>query len=308
MSRSSSKPAVADAVDNDTDGDVAFGAPQAHSAAWRHWVLPVVAPVFLVALILEADLLEGPKTAYVGVLAVVPMLAAVFGTPLQTAIVGAVAWLAAFGFGQLASDGNATSQNVRLIIIATSAVGAVFAARHRVKREGRLQEAERDRALMEQMRHDATTDILTGALNRRGLVRTLEAMDRSGPITVAVADCDDFKLVNDRLGHLAGDRYLKSTALRLTRALAEQDVIGRWGGDEFLIALPLPIDEARVILERVNNQVTHEPVLSDGDSMTVSLTFGATEWAVDESLDSVVSRADQAMYAGKRSKQRVNVG
>ncbi len=308
MSRWSSKSSSESQVVEDFTIDVALVVPQAHKAAWRAWVLPVIVPVLLVALILEADLLEGPKTAYVGVLAVVPMLAAVFGTPLQTAIVGAVAWLSAFGFGQLASDGNATSQNVRLIIIAASTIGAVFASNHRVKRERRLQEAERDRALMEQMRHDATTDILTGALNRRGLVMTLEAMDRSGPITVAVADCDDFKLVNDRLGHLAGDRYLKSTALRLTRALAEQDVIGRWGGDEFLIVLPLPLDEALAVIERVNHQVTHDPVMSDSDSMSISLTFGATEWAVDESLDSVVSRADQAMYAGKRSKQRVNVG
>ncbi|MEI6373673.1 MAG: GGDEF domain-containing protein [Actinomycetes bacterium] len=308
MPSNSGKASVDVVVVEDSLSDIALTDSQAHTAAWRHWVLPVIVPALLVALILQADLLEGPKTAYVGVLAVVPMLAAVFGTPLQTAIVGAVAWLAALGFGHLASDGNATSQNVRLLIIATSAVGAVFASGHRVKREKRLQEAERDRTLMEQMRYDATTDILTGALNRRGLVMTLEAIDRSGPITVAVADCDDFKLVNDRLGHLAGDRYLKSTALRLTRALSEQDIIGRWGGDEFLIALPLPLEEAQIVLERVNHQVTHDPVMNDSECMSVSLTFGATEWAADESLDSVVSRADQAMYEGKRSNQRINVG
>lgn len=139
----------------------------------RQWVLPVALPVLLVALILVADALEGPKTAFVGVLAVVPMFSAIFGRPLQVAIVGVVAWLAALGFGMVALDGKAPAQTVRLVIIAMSGVVAVLAARHRMAEEQRLRTAEQDAARAAQMRQQADTDQLTGALNRRGVLRSL---------------------------------------------------------------------------------------------------------------------------------------
>lgn len=283
--------------------------PTAHPSAWRSWILPVIVPLLLVSVILEADVLEGPKTAYVGVLAVIPMLAAVFGTARQTAAVGAVAWLAALGFGFMASDGNVTAQRVRLVIIALSATGAVFAARHREKRERQLADAERERAVMEQMRYDATTDMLTGALNRRGTLAALESIDTSAlsttPWTVVIGDCDNFKLVNDKHGHAVGDCYLKTVALRLTRAVSEGDVVGRWGGDEFLIALPLELEQATQVLQRVHLQTTREPVAGCEQIVPVSITFGAAQWLPGESLDDVVLRADQAMYRGKADRKPV---
>lgn len=274
---------------------------------WRSWLLPVALPIALVGMILGADQLEGPKTAYVGVLAVIPMLAAVFGTPLQTGIVGVVAWASAFTFGHIASDGNAMAQEVRLIIIAASVVGAVFAARHRQRREHRLAVAERERALMDQLRHDATTDLLTGALNRRGLLMSIADLDRSGPVTLAVADFDNFKWINDQHGHLTGDRCLRATALRLERNVSERDLIGRWGGDEFLIVLPLPMEEATSVIERLSARVTADPIECCGTPLPVSLTFGLAQWQADESLDSVLLRADRAMYSGKGLDTRVHL-
>jgi len=275
--------------------------------SWRCWALPVAMPIALIALILTADAIESPKTAYVGVLAVVPMLAAVFGSARQTALVGVVAWLSAFTFGMLASDGNVMAQQVRLVIIALSCVGAVFAAQHRVRREAALAEAERSRALVEQMQHDATTDLLTGALNRRGLLAAIEAHEHSTPVTIAIADCDNFKQVNDSLGHLMGDEYLKAAAHRLSRAVGQQDVMGRWGGDEFLIMLPLPLAEANRVLTRIREQVMGEP-LPASPWVMLSLSFGAAQWYPGEPLDSALLRADQAMYEGKHTGQGVTLG
>jgi len=271
------------------------------------WLLPVALPILFVALILGADALEGPKTAYVGVLAVVPMLAAVFATPLQTAAVGLVAWLAALGFGTLASDGNVQAQSVRLIIIAACAVGAVFAARHRTRREASVLGAERAQRNLTHAMHEATTDTLTNILNRRGLALALERHDRDVPLTLALADCDNFRSVNDGHGHAGGDHYLVTTAHRLTHALSVHDVVGRWGGDEFLVALPLPLHEAAAVMGRVRRQITRDPVVVEGDSLTVSMTFGLAEWQPDESLSDVIARADRAMYSGKAHGQHISL-
>lgn len=102
-------------------------------------------PVALIAVILGADLLEGPKTAFVGVLAFVPMLAAVFARPVITAAVGATTWAAALAFGFLASDGNVPAQRVRLVVIALCAAIAVVAAAVRTRTDRALA-AARDAA------------------------------------------------------------------------------------------------------------------------------------------------------------------
>ena len=280
----------------------------------RRWVLPVALPVLLVALILVADALEGPKTAYVGVLAVVPMFSAVFGTPRQVAAVAVVAWLAALGFGMVASDGKAPAQTVRLVIIAISGVVAVLAARHRVAEERRLRDAERDAARAELMRLQADTDLLTGALNRRGVLRSLGIRDepsdddvplarpkRTAPWTVALVDLDDFKQVNDRHGHVAGDEFLRAVSRRLDRSVAESDIVGRWGGDEFILILTVSADRAEPVLRRVQDTITRLPIETSEAQVPAELSIGAAAWAVDEAFDDVLRRADHALYEGKEA-------
>lgn len=278
----------------------------------QRWTLPVVLPVVLIAVILGADALEGPKTAYVGVLAVIPMLSAVFGTPKQVAGVSVVAWLSALAFGLAASDGNVPAQRVRLVIIALSGIGAVLAARQRQRSEERLLVAERDAAFAEQMRRQADTDPLTGALNRRGLLRSLgldddpgadpgAGPDRNVPWTVAVLDLDDFKLVNDRFGHQVGDEFLRAVYRRLDRALAERDLVGRWGGDEFLLVLNVSVDRAEPVLRRVQDLLTRMPIETSSGPMPAEASVGAAGWVPGESFDAVLRRADHALYEGKGS-------
>lgn len=259
------------------------------------WLLPVVVPLALIVVILGADALEGPKTAYVGVLTAVPILAAVFGTPRQTAAVAVVTWLAALGFGLLASDGNVAAQRVRLGIIALAGVAAVMAARGRRTREDELALARREARTAGRL---ADLDPLTGMLNRRGMLAALDR-PREEDWTLALLDVDLFKEVNDRFGHLAGDECLDVVARRLTRSLAEVDLVGRWGGDEFLIALPLPWPLAGPVLARVHRSASLDPVATTVGPVEVTVTIGATPWEPGESLDEALRRADLALYRGK---------
>lgn len=276
-------------------------------AAPRTVLLAVVLPLALVAVVLMADAVESPKTAYVGVLTAMPFLAAVFGTPRQTAFVGVVTWLAALVFGFVASDGNVTAQQVRLLFIALAVGGAVLAARQRQHMLRELVVAEREHALVERAQRDATTDVLTGLLNRRGIGDRLDSLDRTGMWTIALADCDGFKAVNDQHGHRAGDEYLETLAVRLGRAVGPEDQIGRWGGDEFLVALPLAPHAALDVVRRVQAQVTRDPVSTSAGETCLRLTFGLAAWAPEEPFDKALWEADRALYEGKRRGGDVTV-
>ncbi|MGD9956126.1 MAG: GGDEF domain-containing protein [Candidatus Nanopelagicales bacterium] len=273
----------------------------------RAHLLAVVLPLSLVALILVADAWEGPKTAYVGVLTAMPFLAAVFGTPRETAFVGGVTWLAAWVFGFVASDGNVPAQQMRLLFIALAVGGAVLAARQRHLMLSELVVAEREHALVEQAQRDASTDVLTGLLNRRGIGERLESLQRRATWSVALGDCDGFKEVNDRLGHRAGDEYLQVLAVRLGRAIGPEDHIGRWGGDEFLLAMPLPPEQALGVVRRIQTQIARDPVDTTSGATELRLTFGLAAWAPGEPFDKALWEADRALYEGKRCGGDVTV-
>lgn len=262
-------------------------------------LLGVVLPIVIVGLILLADYFEGPKTAYVGVIAVVPMLAAVFASPALTLLVGVVAWLSAFTFGHLASDGNVTAQTVRLIIIAISTLIAIGAATLRQRRERALVEALQGAQTAEQMRQQAMTDSLTGLANRRGIIEQLTSVDPSVVRTVALIDCDNLKAVNDTHGHLAGDEFLKAVAGRIRSNLASQDLIARWGGDEFLVVQDLTIDQATNTLQRLCETVRAPAIHLGGTSVNGSVSVGAVAWLPGMSLDDALAGADTALYQAK---------
>lgn len=263
------------------------------------WFPAIVVPLLLIGVILLADALEGPKTAFVGLLATVPMLAAVFGTPLQTGISGLAALAGAGLFGLIASDGNVPAQRIRLIAITIFVVIAVLAAAQRQRRERALVHAREEAALTEQERQRANTDELTSILNRRGVLQVLADRLSDRVWTVAIADCDRFKQVNDEHGHSVGDQYLRALAQRLRGAMAEEDVLARWGGDEFLVAVEQPMSSAIKIFGRLHFAATAQPVATEGGSMAASLTFGLAEWQPGEPIGDAIRRADRAMYKGK---------
>lgn len=264
------------------------------------WTLSLVLPVVFLVLILGADYREGPKTAYVGVLTAVPFFAAVFGTPVMTAVTAVITWLSAFSFGLLASDGNVPAQTVRLGIIAVAGVIAVVASYVRQRRELQFQQARREADEAEFLRVQASHDDLTGLLNRRGVYERLESDDiRDG--TVVVIDCDDFKVVNDSHGHLVGDEFLKGLAGRLSGAVSRDDVIARWGGDEFLIVVRGSFAEGSEVAARVVREVTSRPMATAAGMIPVSLSAGAAPLTASGELDQALGAADRAMYSAKSS-------
>lgn len=271
------------------------------------WLLGVLMPMAIIVIILAADRLEGPKTAYVGVLAVVPVFAAVFGTPVSTALVGVLTVAAGFTYGLFAEDGDAPAQAVRLVIIAIMTGLAIAAARLREAQERRLADALRQAARATSLETLAETDQLTQIPNRRGVLARANAMAQPGERTVALMDLDNLKAVNDEHGHLVGDAYLQAVAGRLSGAVSKTDAVGRWGGDEFLMVLDQPVDRAHEIVERIHRAVVAHPVATDDVSLTVSASIGIARWSPGEALDETLVRADSALYEAKAAGRNMIV-
>jgi diguanylate cyclase (GGDEF)-like protein len=149
--------------------------------------------------------------------------------------------------------------------------------------------------LAEQLRRAATTDPLTGLANRRAWEteagRALSHAVRTGePVTIAVLDLDHFKDVNDRAGHEAGDALLRDLTARWSAELREADLLGRYGGDEFVLCLPgTDLDGAREILGRLS--ACH----------TFQWSAGTASAGPGDTLTALLSRADAELYAHKRS-------
>lgn len=179
------------------------------------------------------------------------------------------------------------------------------AGRVTTMREHLLQREER----LEQL---AYNDELTGLWNRRYLHRRLaaelRAAERHGrPLAIAMIDVDHFKAINDRHGHLIGDEALAAIAQRLREALRDEDVLGRWGGEELLAILPSePAGGVASAAERLRECVAQQPFTSRAIGATVSI--GCAESTDGDSVDAIVRRADEALYAAKREgRDRVMV-
>ncbi|MBI5626206.1 MAG: GGDEF domain-containing protein, partial [Nitrosomonadales bacterium] len=155
-------------------------------------------------------------------------------------------------------------------------------------------------------------DQLTGALNRRGLDEAFEReatrADRSQtPICIALLDIDDFKRLNDTLGHYAGDQALIHLSNIIKEALRPSDSVARYGGEEFVIVLPgIGIEEAAATIERLQRELTRKFFLHENERVLVTFSAGVALRAAEESQEDVIGRADKAMYQAKKAgKNRV---
>ncbi|MCE3602865.1 EAL domain-containing protein [Massilia sp. P8910] len=159
----------------------------------------------------------------------------------------------------------------------------------------------------ERIRHMAHHDELTGLPNR-SLIRDrldqaiLQAQRRGRCVAVAFIDLDGFKLVNDGLGHNAGDELLKVVGARMSACVRREDTLGRFGGDEFIIILPDQADNPMAvapILEKIRQAVT-EPMLLDGQEVQVSCSMGVVIYPRDGAdPNTLMMNADAAMYRAK---------
>ncbi|MFC1783774.1 diguanylate cyclase [Planctomycetota bacterium] len=156
-------------------------------------------------------------------------------------------------------------------------------------------------------------DQLTSLYNRSAVRELLEAeMDRSRryeqSLSVVMMDIDHFKRVNDRYGHDAGDKVLSKVGAILAYNLRKPDIVGRWGGEEFLIVAPSSDkDMARQLSERMRNYIKE---IAEGEIPTsITASFGVAQMNNDQSLDELLYVADMALYEAKRSgRDRVVVG
>ena len=158
----------------------------------------------------------------------------------------------------------------------------------------------------------ATTDALTELPNRRSLLQRLEEElarhRRSGaPFSCALADVDHFKRVNDLFGHPEGDRVLKQVARVLRGSLRLHDLVGRYGGEEFLVLLPATdLEAAKPAVERLRASVQAEVSAGDGEAITAS--FGLALWSAGEPVETLLSRVDTALYRAKElGRNRVEI-
>lgn len=151
-------------------------------------------------------------------------------------------------------------------------------------------------------------DTLTGIQNRLAMRRALERRhDRmrrtDARATIALADLDHFKMVNDTYGHNAGDHVLSVVAERLLDGIRSYDQLFRYGGEEFLILLDDAEPETTfMILERLRMSLEKAPItLSDGIQIVVTASFGAAEINKDETIENTIERADAALYRAKEA-------
>ena len=164
-------------------------------------------------------------------------------------------------------------------------------------------------ALEQQLTAEARTDALTGLRNRRALEEAAGAEVKRGTRTgatlaVIICDIDHFKQVNDRYGHEAGDKVLRAVADLLAGVARESDILGRWGGEEFLMILPdTGENEAFMVAERMRRAIETAPMPVEGLRVTISLGVagllpGCSE---PERWQEAVREADEAMYRSKKS-------
>jgi diguanylate cyclase len=168
---------------------------------------------------------------------------------------------------------------------------------------------------MKRLSDEVSTDQLTQIANRRGLMMAFESerarMERTGlPLAVGLLDIDNFKRLNDELGHSAGDQALKSLAAIVQKTLRPTDRVARYGGEEFVVLLPeTPVDEGEQILTRLQRALTGGLFMHKDKQVFVTFSAGVTGYRLEERIEDSLERADQALYEAKRTgKNRTCIG
>jgi len=175
--------------------------------------------------------------------------------------------------------------------------------------EQRVRDLERE---LTQVSALVQKDPLTQAMNRRGLeeafrIETARATRYESPLALTMLDLDDFKKLNDSLGHVGGDRALVHLAQIMKATLRPTDLLARLGGEEFAVLLPATeVDEAVLVAERLQKELVRSAFTFEGKTTTLAFSAGVALWRQAELLEDLIRRADEALYAAKRAgKNRV---
>ncbi|ACN14330.1 conserved hypothetical protein [Desulforapulum autotrophicum HRM2] len=153
----------------------------------------------------------------------------------------------------------------------------------------------------------ASTDKLTGVYNRRAfdiiIDQTLKEIQRKQtPLSIILFDLDHFKRVNDTYGHLAGDYIIQTTVGTAARTIRNSDILCRWGGEEFLILLKgCDLGDAMKTAEKIRTAVASQPARYGDDQICVTISVGVTEHTGQDTKETLLKRADKALYLAKAS-------
>jgi diguanylate cyclase (GGDEF)-like protein len=157
----------------------------------------------------------------------------------------------------------------------------------------------------EELRFQATHDVLTGIWNRRAVLnllqREVERASRTNGVTgVLMLDLDHFKKINDSYGHIAGDAVLREVAQRITHVIRSYDFVGRHGGEEFLVVLP-DCDRVRAFqsAERIRSTIAGHPIPADGRHIAVTASIGVAAADCSQTEAEILATADAALYQAK---------
>ena len=171
---------------------------------------------------------------------------------------------------------------------------------------------------------EVSTDQLTQIANRRGLLQAFDIEcarlqraegdvpdeDKPAGLSIGLLDIDNFKRLNDELGHSAGDEALKALAATVSKTLRPTDMVARYGGEEFVVLLPdTPVDEGQLILTRLQRSLTGGLFRHENKQIFVTFSAGVTAYCPGERIEDALQRADLALYQAKRAgKNRTFIG
>ena len=163
---------------------------------------------------------------------------------------------------------------------------------------------------LRRLSEEVSTDALTQVANRRGLAKAFEQercrVEREGveaaPLAVGLIDIDNFKKLNDSLGHAAGDVALTNLAARVKAWLRPIDHLARFGGEEFVVLLPgTPVAEGQQVLTRLQRRLSASLFMHEGREVFVTFSAGVSAWCPGETLEAALGRADEGLYEAKRT-------
>jgi diguanylate cyclase (GGDEF)-like protein len=192
------------------------------------------------------------------------------------------------------------------LLLLSTVLLLVYLAAYSVARIGMKRAAEAE----EQLRKQAMIDTLTGVLNRGELMsraeKEISRIERSEPdrdgksLSLVMLDIDNFKLINDDHGHQAGDKILSQLAARIQKQLRPYDILGRYGGEEFLLLLPeTSLSRAMQTAERIRACIADKPFKDGNQPLKVTISIGVSSANYGIKLTEAIKVADQALYSAK---------
>jgi diguanylate cyclase (GGDEF)-like protein len=159
----------------------------------------------------------------------------------------------------------------------------------------------------------ANKDGLTGAFNRQFVYQLMKQTFserrnlKSFDYTLVLTDIDNFKEINESMGHIVGDEVIKAVSTYLVTAVRETDLVARWGGEQFLIILMnIEPDNSQILIEKIRKNIRYQIITEGLSDRVTTLSFGVAKAKDDEKFEDTIKRADLSMYKAKKlGKDRI---